>query len=212
VIANSYGSTLSADFFGFARRIYARDWTSHTGEVSQIPAHANTGSYSSYPVTAASLPAPSVTLPRYTFVFHKFVPTASVPTLNIWVTKTSGMQSAVFKKSGGAVSEVAANVGGTSYTVSGFGGMSSVNDEVVLLIANTTNVDNHQANFSTDGGRRWRGRVLHRDCRVRELPPSQGRAAEELQGPLPHDQRPRAPVRFALLQGQPADRQGDRRA
>ena len=151
-LSATYSSTLSTDFFGFAKRAYTRDWTSRAAsETNLIPVHAVKASYSSYPVTSASVAAPSVVLPRYSYVYYKFSPSTSMPTLTISVTKTTGIQTALFTKSGGVVSEVTANTGGLSYSVTGFDAMNSATDEVVLLVANTTGVDGHQANFSTDG-------------------------------------------------------------
>jgi hypothetical protein len=145
VLFASYNSTLGAEFLGFAKRAYTRDWSSHTGEISLIPTYSPVASYSSYPVNSGTSTA-SVTLPHYSFAYYKFTPSAT--TLTIFLNKTSGIQASVFKKIGGTIYEVPANnSGGSSYTASGLNSA----DEVALLIANTTNVDNHQANFSTDG-------------------------------------------------------------
>ncbi len=151
LLATSYGSSIGAEFLGFAKRTYLRDWSTHTGDTGSIPAHSVAASYSSYPVTSASAATPSVVLPRYTFAFYRFVPSAAVNNLTVTVAKTTGIQTAVFKKSGGVVSEIVADAAGTSYIISGFGSLNPALDEVVLLIANTTNVDSHQASFSTDG-------------------------------------------------------------
>lgn len=151
VLSSSYGSSLASDFFGFAKRAYVRDWATHNADLALIPNHVVKASYSSYPVTSASSAIPSVTLHPYTYVFYRFVPQASVADLSVSVTKSSGIQTALFKKSGGVISEVAANNDGSSYTVNGFGSLNSTSDEVVLLVANTSGVDGHQANFSTDG-------------------------------------------------------------
>lgn len=139
ILSTSHNSTLGSDFFGFAKRVYVRDWSSHTGDISRIP------TFSAPTVT------PSVTLPHYSFVYYKFTPTASSTSLTINLSKTSGIQTAVFKKAtsgtGGAISPVDANSGGASYTVGNF----DTTEEVVLLIANTSPVDGHMASFSTDG-------------------------------------------------------------
>jgi hypothetical protein len=145
VLSASYNSTLGADFLGFAKRVYSRDWTSHTNEIGKIPAYSPVTSYSTYPVNSSTATT-SVTLPHYSFAYYQFLP-SSASSLTISLAKTSGIQTAVFKKVNGNISEVAANSGGTSYTVSGFNSAG----EVALVIANTTDVDSHQANFSTDG-------------------------------------------------------------
>ncbi|WP_236026856.1 MXAN_6640 family putative metalloprotease [Geomonas diazotrophica] len=146
VLVGSYGSSLATDFVGFAQRVYARSWSSHPADLNRIPAATIAASYSSYPV-----PSQVVTMPHYTFAFHRFVPSAGVADLTLTVAKTSGAQVAVLKRSGGTVSEIAANSGGTSYTITGFGSLNPATDEVVLVVANTTDVDNHQVSFSTDG-------------------------------------------------------------
>lgn len=152
VLSTSYGSSLGADFLGFAKKVYTRDWDPvHATEFNMIPAHAVAASYSSYPVNASSVVRPSVTLPRYTFAFYRFVPSPVITTFSITVNKTSGIKTAVFKKSGGVVTPIDPDSGGNAYSVVGFNALNPASDEVVLLIANTTDVDNHLANFSTDG-------------------------------------------------------------
>lgn len=142
VLAASYGSTLATDFLSFAKRAYARTWSA---DLARIPTVSIGGSYSSYPVAPQT-----VTMPHYTFAFYRLVPSAGVANLTLTVAKTTGAQVAVLKKSGGVVSEVAAS-GGDTYTVNGFGALNALADEVVLVVANTTNIDNHQVSFSTDG-------------------------------------------------------------
>lgn len=140
LLSAPYNVSLGTDFFAFAKRVYLRDWKTHTDEISLIH------SYTPFVLPADSI----VTLKRYSFAFFKFTPTASVPTLSIALNKTSGIQTALFKSIGGVASEIAANSDG-SYTVAGFGSLNPTNDEVVLLVANTTNVDSHQASITTNG-------------------------------------------------------------
>lgn len=147
----SQNSSLAAEFFGFTKRVYDRNWSSHTTDISLIPSYTPVSTYVSYPVNATSSPAPAVTLPHYSFAFYKFAPSAAVTDLTITVTKGSGIQAAVFKKAAGSISEVAANTGDTSFTIHGFGSLDSTSDEVVLLLVNTTTADNQTASFSTDG-------------------------------------------------------------
>ncbi|MFA7404476.1 MAG: MXAN_6640 family putative metalloprotease [Pelobacteraceae bacterium] len=145
--SGTYGTSLSADFFAFAKRVYKRDWATHTTETSKIHVYTPVASYAAYPVSSSNTPAPSITLPHYSFAYYKFTPAAGVPSLTITIAKSSGIQTAVFKKSSGTITEIIANSGGTSYTDSTF----SSSDELVLLIANTTSSDGQNANFSTDG-------------------------------------------------------------
>ncbi|WP_236025878.1 MXAN_6640 family putative metalloprotease [Geomonas azotofigens] len=146
VLVNSYGSSLAADLLGFAKKVYAGNWSSHVADLNRIPPASIAASYSSYPVTSHV-----VTMPHYTFAFYRFIPSAGVANLTVSVAKTTGVQVSVLKKSGGVVSEIAADVGGASYTVAGFGSLNPAADEVVLAVANTTDVDGHQVSFSTDG-------------------------------------------------------------
>ena len=150
VLSSSYNSTLAADFFGFTKRVYTRDWTSHQNEIGLIAAYSPVAVYSAYPVNAGTSPAPSVTLPHYSFAYYRFVPGAGAPAnLNITVTATSGIKSTAFLKNGsGAPQEFPfTGVNSVTVTIPAFGSSS----EVALLVANTTAVDNHSVNFSTDG-------------------------------------------------------------
>lgn len=140
-----FSSSLSSDFFGFTKRVYLRDWVTHADEVPLIHNYSPVSALSSFP---ANMP---VTLAHYSFAFYKFTPSFTAPTyLNITISKTSGIRTALFSRIAGVLTEVAANSDG-NYTFSGFNFLDPVNDEVVLLIVNATNVDNHMAPFSTAG-------------------------------------------------------------
>ena len=149
VLSSSYGTPLATDFFGFAKRVYTRDWASHTNEIGLIPTYSPVASYSAYPVNSASTASPSVTLPHYSFAYYTFSPSASAPTdLHLTVTGTSGIKATAFKNSSGTITEFPfADVNTTTMTIPGF----SSSTEVVLLIANPTSSDGQSANFSTDG-------------------------------------------------------------
>jgi hypothetical protein len=142
LLSSSYAGSLGADFFGFAKRVYTKQWTSHTSETGLIHSFLPVATYSTYPVNSTSTDRPAVTLPHYSFAYYKFIP--ALGTLAISVSKTSGIQTAVFKKVSGVVSEISGN---TSYVVDSFGATT----EVVLLVANITSQDGHSASFSTDG-------------------------------------------------------------
>lgn len=151
VLSQSFGNTLGGDLSGFYKRVYTRAWTSHTSEISLIHDYTPVASYSTFPVSAAgSVPSPSVTLPHYSFAYYRFSPSTGSPAnLSITVTGTSGIVAAAFKKSGTTVTEFPfASVNGTTVTIPGF----STSTEVALMVANTTHVDNHSVNFSTNGG------------------------------------------------------------
>ena len=137
LLSSSYGSSLGNDFFGFAKRVYTRAWTTHTPEIYKIPVYTPVATYSTYPVSAAT-----VTLPHYSFAYYTFSPPAS-SSLTITINKSIGIQTALYKNG----VEIAANTSGTAYVVNPFG----PTDEVALLIANTISSDGANANFSTNG-------------------------------------------------------------
>jgi len=150
VLSATYNSSLSAEFFGFTKRVYTRDWQSHTNEINLIASYSPVASYSSYPVNASSTATPSVALPHYSFAYYKFLPSVSAPTnLALTVTGTSGIKATAFiKSSNGTITEYPfPAVNTTTVTIPGF----SSSAEVALLIANVTSSDSQAANFSTDG-------------------------------------------------------------
>lgn len=140
----TYNSSLDTDFFGFAKRVYTRDWTDHPYDISKIHTYSPVTVYSKYPAYG------SVTLPLYSFAYYKFSPPASSPnSLNITVTGTSGIRAIAFAtSSSGIITEYPfTTLNNVTVNIPNF----SSSSEVVLLLANTTSIDNHQASFSTDG-------------------------------------------------------------
>lgn len=76
------GSTLAGDFTGFAKKIYLRDWTSHTSDIGRIPVVVPQATFSSYPLSTAQssgINSTVSTLPRYAFASYKFLPGVSAP-------------------------------------------------------------------------------------------------------------------------------------
>jgi hypothetical protein len=148
--SSTYGSSLGAEFFAFAKRVYQRDWPTTaaitSADVTRILEYAPVQNFAIYPISSTSQ-----TLPHYSFAYYRFMPSAINATLTISLSKTSGIRAVVFKKLNGVISEVAANADGSSYTLSGFNAMNSQGDEVALLLANTTGVDGHQASFNSGG-------------------------------------------------------------
>lgn len=141
-----YNSSLGLEFFGFARSVYLRDWVSHTGDLSKIPDAVPAVSYNVYPVALTQ-----VALPHYSFAYYSFTPhSSSTSNLNLTISKSSGIKTAVYLLDNGNVFEVIADANG-DYTITGFRFLNPATSEVVLLAANTTNVDNHVVTFSTDG-------------------------------------------------------------
>lgn len=144
LLTSAFNSSLGTDFFGFTKRVYLRDWTSHSPDIFLIHPYSPVATVSTFPNSTID------TLAHYAFAFYKFTPSATVPALTLTLNRTSGIQTALFKSIGGVTAEINANSDG-SYTVAGFGSLSPANDEVVLLIVNSTDVENHQASFSTNG-------------------------------------------------------------
>lgn len=142
------GQTLGNQLFMFARRIYTRDWISHTADIPYIPVYSPTATYGTYPVNTNSSPTPSVTLPHYSFAFYRFIPSTTATNLGITLTSSSGISAMLFTKDSlGNLSETQFSDGG------GYVAVSSTSDqsEAVLLLVNTTDVDGKTASFSTDG-------------------------------------------------------------
>ncbi|MDD5106135.1 MAG: hypothetical protein PHC49_11015 [Desulfuromonadaceae bacterium] len=140
-----YSSSLSTDFFGFAKRVYTKNWPLHLGtdETADIHSYSPVATYRTYPINSSSSPVPAITLSHYSFAYYRLIPASNTISLTVSINKSSGLQTALFKNS----SEISANGNGTSYTVNSLG----TADEVVLLIANCTAADGENANFSTDG-------------------------------------------------------------
>ena len=149
LLSAAFNSTLGNDYTGFVKRVYQRNWSTHTADISRIHGSTPTATYTNYPVLSTNVPAPGITLPHYSFAFYTFIPSAAVGDLTIAINKTSGIRTALFSKSGGIINEIAA-AGDGSYVVNGFGALPAT-DEVVLMVANSSNVDNHQVAFSTSG-------------------------------------------------------------
>ena len=149
LLTAAYNSTLGTDFFGFAKRVYLRDWgngiVSHPQDINRIHPYTPFKTFITYPANSSN------SMAHYSFAFFKFTPSATEPTLNISLTKTSGIQTALFMRLGNNTpTEIAAKSDG-SYSVAGFGSLSAASDEVVLVAANTTNVNNHMVTISTNG-------------------------------------------------------------
>ncbi len=147
--SSPYNSSLALDFFGFTKQVYKRDWSSHISEINQIPTHSPIATYSAYPVNSTTATS-SVTLPHYSFAYYTFLPSTGAPAnLTLSIKGTSGIKATSFvKNSSGLITEYPfSSVYSATVTIPGF----SSSSEAVLLVTNTTDVDNHQASFSTSG-------------------------------------------------------------
>lgn len=72
IIDSVLSSELGNNFFGFAKRLYLRDWTSHTADLSFIPTVA-VGPAQTFTVGGA-VTAPINSLAPYTFAYYKYLP------------------------------------------------------------------------------------------------------------------------------------------
>jgi len=150
-------SSLATEFTSFAKRLYDKKWTSHTTELNllySVPLKIES-TYRSYPVNGGSAPSPRATLPHYSMSYFKFIPTSTVTNLTVTVSRTAGIETALFRKTSAGITEIAINSSSSptsySYVVNGFGFLDPNSDEVVLMAANATAVDNHMVAFSSDG-------------------------------------------------------------
>ena len=146
-----YGSTLKNDFFLFARKLYVRNWTTHTDEINKIPAIVPVTAYSSYPVNSDTAPIPSVTLAHDSFAYFTFSPSATAPQdLVLTMSMNNGIEAVAFKKTaGGVITPYELDPATGRITIEGFNSLGTA--EVALLIANSGSLDGRSANFSTDG-------------------------------------------------------------
>jgi hypothetical protein len=149
-VLKSNGSSLGSDFLSFTKKLYARDWTSHTDEIANIHIVLPVSNYSSYPVTAAAVPTPSVTLPRNAFAYVVFTPSAAAPQdLELTLGTNNGATVVAFKKdTGGIITEYPLNPGVGTITILGFNASGAA--EVALLISNTGISDGQMTNFTAD--------------------------------------------------------------
>ncbi len=146
VLIQEYSTNLSTDFFGYAKRLYSRAWQSHTTEIDYIPRYVPTATYVAYPVTTSSIPAPSITLPHYSYAYIRLPATASGVTVTI--SRDSGMELTAFRA--GAVSVEYPPAQSTLQTTI-FIPPTPTSTEIVLLVCNATAMDNLSAAFTTDG-------------------------------------------------------------
>ena len=147
-ILQTTGSSLGNDLFGYASRLYTGAWTTHQAEIGFIPAVSVSATSGTYPITVASVPTPSITLPHYSFAFFQLKPTTGAPaTLNITLTRDIGISAVAFRKTNNTITPFNPNSGTNLIVIPGFDTAS----EVVLLVANATSNDNQFAGFSSDG-------------------------------------------------------------
>ena len=148
-LSQRYSSSLSSDYFDFTRRLYLRNWQTHTDDIARIPNWQPLTTATSYPVPAGITP---ITLNHYAFNLHRFSPNVSSPALlTVTVRATSGIRATLFRKTtGGAIEEYPFVTSSTGSSVTtAFSPI--ITAEVMLLVANASNVNSHQYSFSTNG-------------------------------------------------------------
>jgi hypothetical protein len=146
------GSALADEFFGFAKSLYLRNWTSHVGDISRIPAVSPAVTYSVYPVSASVAAGSVVTPPHYTFAYYKFRPSATAPTdLTLTLSAVpSGLAVIAFKKGiDGSIDSYPLDHAAGTITIPSFNSSQTV--EVQLLISNNGSSDGASVSFSSDG-------------------------------------------------------------
>lgn len=145
-------SSLGTTFFNFCKRLYLRDWQSHTGDISLIHPVVPTASYSSFPITASTTPSTLTTLPHYSFAFYKFTNSSTSPadlTLTFG-TKPATMSITAFKKlTNGSIQEFPFDSATGKIVITNF--TSGNTSEALLLIANTSTSDGQSIAFTSDG-------------------------------------------------------------
>ena len=136
VLSQGYSSSLPTDFFGFARRIYPRDWTTHQSEIGLIPRYIPLATSSTYPPNGI-LAAPATTLAPLSYAYYRYLPSATAPVdLTITMTPSSTLAATAFKAdSGGTITEYRPDASGT-IIIRQFG--ISATTEAVLLVTNTS--------------------------------------------------------------------------
>lgn len=146
-------SSLGSELASFARRLYTREWTTHSDEIPLIYQTALNiqATYNSYPVNASTTPVPFAMLADYSFVYFVFTPSPTLADLRIYTTSTPGVQPVLIKKTGSTFTEAPLNGDGTTFTVTGFGSMDPATDKVVLIAVNGTSSGNLSFSFTTDG-------------------------------------------------------------
>jgi hypothetical protein len=136
VLSQGYSSTLPVDFFGFTRRIYTRDWTTHQQNIGLIPRYTAVSTTSTYPSTG-TVAAPSMSLAPLSYAYYRYLPSTTAPVdLTITTSPSSTQATTAFKTdSSGIITEYRPDTTGT-IIVRQFG--SSATTEAVLLVTNTS--------------------------------------------------------------------------
>lgn len=134
-VLTTKGSSTSANFLGFVRRLFLRGWLSHASEIVRIPsltfAAANTFTVTNTFDTSTL----ALNLPAYSFNYAKLLPSSSTPTtLTILypAKPESNVALAFLRQSNGSITEHALTPATNTISIPSFGAGS----EVYLLVCN----------------------------------------------------------------------------
>ena len=146
-VLRTSGSSLSNDFLRYAIQLYTGEWTSHLSEKTSIPSVSMLPTSNIYPISVSSAPTPTITLPRYSYAFFQLFPPETAPTtINLTLTRDSGISAVALRKTNNVITQFYPTSGTDLIVVPNFDTAS----EVVLLVANTTAIDNLFVGFSSD--------------------------------------------------------------
>jgi hypothetical protein len=127
------GGSMASTFLGFAKKVFLRNWASHTEEISLI--HPVTIPNGNTYTVADTFTVPNTSLPSlYSFTYYRLLPASAVPAkLTISYARPPSQAVVAFlKKVTGVVTEYVFDTNSNTVTVPLFGS----GDEIYLLICN----------------------------------------------------------------------------
>ena len=157
-VIGTNGSTISAEFQGFSKKLYQRDWATHTPDISLIDAVAPQATFTSYPIDSSAITAKIAALPRYTFAYFRFLPTQPTAPTDLTLTLPNvpaGVEIVAIKKSNnGSFDQYALNPATGTIVIPSFNAVTT--SEVQLIIGNSpidsTQAETPVASASSGGG------------------------------------------------------------
>jgi len=138
-VIKANASTLAADFTGFAKRLYLRNWATHTSDIGLIPIVAPQATFTTSTVDVSQISAKIASLPKFAFAYYKFLPGIMAPadlTLTL-LNVPAGVEIVAIKKgTNGTIQEYALQRASGTITVPSFN--TTGTSEVQLIICNIT--------------------------------------------------------------------------
>ncbi|MFZ3208658.1 MAG: MXAN_6640 family putative metalloprotease [Geobacteraceae bacterium] len=129
----SAGSSMASTFLGFAKKVFLRNWASHTGDIDLI--HPLTIPNDNTYKVAGTFTVPATSLPSlYSFTYYKLLPASANPaTLTIAYPRPASQAVVAFLKgANGSITEYLFATNSNTVTVPSF----VSGDEIYLLICN----------------------------------------------------------------------------